>query len=298
MRCPSTFCYIFVVYHENVVCIRKNVDNVSERTKFDSPYENTYDPPYIMSIVPNMNSLLRVDNLYARVEGKDILSGVSLAIPAGEIHFLVGPNGSGKTTLANTLMGSPQITVTAGAVSFDGEEITALPPEERAKKGLHLWFQHPAEIAGVGYMPFLRSVAASRGDTLPPEKEFRDAVAARAEELEMPVALLERNLNEGFSGGEKKRSELLQLAVFAPRFAILDECDSGLDVDGIRAAAKALQAFRDGRRSLLVITHHGALREYLHPDAVHVMARGRIVASGGEELAIAIERDGFGQFGA
>lgn len=245
-----------------------------------------------------MDSLLRIDDVYARVEGKEILAGVSLAVPAGEIHFLMGPNGSGKTTLANALMGNPLVTVTAGTVSFDGEEITALPPEERAKKGLHLWFQYPAEVAGVGFMPFLRSVSAARGEVLPSEKEFRARIDTRAAELEMPAALLERNLNEGFSGGEKKRSELLQLAIFAPRLAILDECDSGLDVDGIRAAAKALQAFRGEGRSLLVITHHGAMREYLRPDAVHVMVRGRIVSSGDEELITAIERDGFGPFGA
>lgn len=245
-----------------------------------------------------MDSLLHVDNVHARVEGKEILLGVSLVVPAGEIHFLMGPNGSGKTTLASALMGNPRVSVTQGAIRFGGKDITALPPEERAKKGLHLWFQHPAEVAGVGFMPFLRSVSAARGQALPPEKEFRARIDARAAELEMPASLLERNLNEGFSGGEKKRSELLQLAVFAPRFAILDECDSGLDVDGIRAAAKALQAFRSERRSLLVITHHGVMREYLRPDAVHVMVRGRIVSSGGEELVTAIERDGFGPFGA
>lgn len=270
------------------------------RPVFDSACESTYDPPYAKRIFPgtHMDPLLYIENLHARVEGKEILSGVSLAVPAGEIHFLMGPNGAGKTTLAGALMGSPQISVTQGAIRFGGEEITALAPEERAKKGLHLWFQHPAEIAGVGFMPFLRSVSAARGEALPPEKEFRARMDARAAELEMPVSLLERNLNEGFSGGEKKRSELFQLAVFAPCFAILDECDSGLDVDGIRTAAKALQTFRTGGRSLLVITHHGALREHLRPDGVHVMARGRIIASGGGELASAIERDGFGRFGA
>lgn len=243
-----------------------------------------------------LTSLLHINHLRAEVEGKEILSGVSLAMGLGEVHFLMGPNGSGKTTLANAVMGNPRVAVTAGAIAFDGGDIAVLPPEARATAGLYLWFQHPAEVAGVGFTAFLRSVIAARGDALIPEEKFRGELTALAEKLRMPASLLERNLNEGFSGGEKKRSELLQFCILKPRLAILDECDSGLDVDGLRAAASALDAFRMGGGTLLVITHQGRMREYLRPDAVHIMVKGKIVRSGGEELAAAVERDGFVQF--
>ena len=240
--------------------------------------------------------LLVIDNLYTEIEGKKILSGVSLAIGQGEAHFLMGPNGSGKTTLASALMGSPRVNVTAGSILFDGEEISAWLPEARAHKGMYLWFQHPAEVAGVGLMDFLRSAVAARGGAPQPQEKFRGELVALAEKLRMPTALLDRNLNEGFSGGEKKRSELLQFSVLKPRLAILDECDSGLDVDGLHAAAAALDEFRQGGGTLLVITHYGTMREYLHPDAVHIMMQGKIAHSGGEELISAVERDGFAQF--
>ncbi len=242
--------------------------------------------------------LLAVDNLYAEVEGKRILSSVSLAVGQGEAHFLMGPNGSGKTTLASALMGSPRVKVTGGKIVLDGEDITMFSPEGRAQKGMYLWFQHPAEVAGVGMTDFLRSaVAASRRVGTPqPEAVFRGELLARAEKLHMPAALLDRNLNEGFSGGEKKRSELLQFCVLKPRLAILDECDSGLDVDGLRAAAAALNEFRRGGGTLIVITHYGALREYLRPDRAHIMIKGKIAHSGGEELVTAVEKNGFAQF--
>lgn len=243
-------------------------------------------------------SLLAVDNLHVQIGGKEIISGVSLAIGEGETHFLMGPNGSGKTTLAHTLMGSPHANVTAGSMLFGGEEMAVQPPEIRAKRGLYLWFQHPVEVAGVGFVDFLRStVAASRRVGTPPRAEqFRGEILALAEKLRMPTGLIDRNLNEGFSGGEKKRSELLQLCLLKPRLAILDECDSGLDVDGLRIAGRELDAFVRGGGSLLVITHHGVLREYLHPDRVHIMISGRIVSSGGEDLAVAAEKNGFSQF--
>jgi len=242
--------------------------------------------------------LLAITNLYARIEGKAILAGVSLAVGQGETHFLMGPNGSGKTTLASVLMGSPRVKVTGGKIMFDGEEITAFPPEARARRGMHLWFQHPAEIAGVGLTDFLRAVRAAsrRVGTPPPEAVFRGELLALAEKLRMPTALLDRNLNEGFSGGEKKRSELLQLFVLKPRLAILDECDSGLDIDGLRVAADALGEFRRSGGTLLVITHYGKMAEYLRPDAVHIMMTGSIAQSGDEELITAIERGGFAQF--
>ena len=242
--------------------------------------------------------LLAINNLYAQIEGKEILSGVSLVLGQGDVHFLMGPNGSGKTTLASALMGSPRAKVTAGDILFDGENIVAFPPEARAKIGFYLWFQHPAEVAGVGFMDFLRSAVAARGGVVPAQEKFREEISLLAEKLRMPIALLDRNLNEGFSGGEKKRSELLQFCVLKPRLAILDECDSGLDVDGLRAAAVALDEFRRGGGSLLVITHYGALREYVRPERVHIMMRGAIARSGGEELIAAVEKNGFAQFEA
>ncbi len=240
--------------------------------------------------------LLAITHLYAQIEGKAILAGVSLSVGKGEVHFLMGPNGSGKTTLAYALMGSPAVTVTNGSIIFDNEEISASSPEARAHKGMYLWFQHPVEVAGVGMVDFLRNAAASAGGVLPPQEKFRGELVSLAEKLNMPAALLDRNLNEGFSGGEKKRSELLQFAVLKPRLAILDECDSGLDVDGLRAAAAALNEFRRNGGALLVITHYGAMAEYLRPDAVHIMIGGKIARSGGAELVAAVEKEGFAQF--
>lgn len=245
-----------------------------------------------MVIIP----LLQIDNMHVEVEGRKILSGVSLAMNPGEVHFLMGPNGSGKTTLANAVMGNPRVKMTGGTMVFDGEDLAPLPPETRAKKGIYLWFQHPAEVPGVGLTIFLRSVTAARGETPLPEERFRGELVSLAEKLRMPAALLERNLNEGFSGGEKKRSELLQFCILRPRLAILDECDSGLDVDGLRIAAATLDEFRRGGGTLLVITHYGAMREYLRPDAVHIMVKGKIAQSGREALIAAVEKDGFTQF--
>ncbi len=241
-------------------------------------------------------ALFSVDHLRAEVEGKEILSGVSLAMEQGEVHFLMGPNGSGKTTLASALMGSPRVKITGGAIAFGGEEITASPPEARARNGMYLWFQYPVEVAGVGLATFLRSAIAARGRQLAPEEKFRAELLALAGTLQVPAALLERNVNEGFSGGEKKRSELLQLCVLRPQLAILDECDSGLDVDGLRAAAAALGEFRRNGGTLLVITHYGTMAGYLRPDAVHIMMQGKICRSGGEALIGVVEKEGFAQF--
>jgi len=242
--------------------------------------------------------LLTTENLYARIDGRQILEGISFVIEPGETHFLMGPNGSGKTTFAAALMGDPRVAVTDGAIFFDGRDITRLPPEDRARAGLYLWFQHPAEVHGLRMEDFLRSVSAARGTAVATGSAFRRELEDTAEKLHMPRALLDRNLNEGFSGGEKKRSELLQFSVLHPRLAILDECDSGLDVDGLRAAASALTAFvRDGG-ALLVITHHGAMRGYLRPERVHIMMRGALVRSGGEELVVSVEKEGFAQFGS
>lgn len=243
-----------------------------------------------------MTTLLSVENLRVSTGDKEILRGVDVRIGAGEIHFLMGPNGSGKTTFANALMGSPAIRVTGGKIEFGGEDVSLLPPEARAKMGMYLGFQYPVEIPGVGFVLFLRNTLAARGAALSSDGDFRAALAAHGERLRLPAGLLERNLNEGFSGGEKKRSELLQLSVLQPRLAILDEIDSGLDVDGLRAAAAALREFLTKDRSLFLITHYGQMAEYLKPDAVHIMSGGRIVRSGGQELIASVEANGFEQF--
>lgn len=240
-----------------------------------------------------MRYLLEVKNLSLRIGDRELLSGVSIAIAPGEIHFLMGPNGSGKTTLAAALIGNPAVVRTGGTIVFGEEDITAFFPEERAKKGMYLGFQYPVEVPGVGMTAFLRSALAARGVALPSEADFLAELTGLGRGLGLPAALLDRNLNEGFSGGEKKRSELLQLGVLKPRLAILDEFDSGLDVDGLRAAALALKAFVTKDTALLLITHYGRMAEYLCPDRVHIMHGGKIVQSGGKELVDRVEREGF-----
>lgn len=240
-----------------------------------------------------MSALLAVQNFSAGIGEKKILNGVSLTVAPGEIHFLMGPNGSGKTTFAQALMGAPAITVMGGRIVFCGKDITALPPEDRAKNGMYLGFQYPVEVPGVGFAAFLRATLAARGTALPSETDFRTGLVALGGGLGVSAALLERNLNEGFSGGEKKRSELLQLTVLKPRLAILDEFDSGLDMDGLRVGAAALKHFVTRDTALLLITHYGRMAEYLRPDRVHIMRGGRIVKSGGRELVETVEREGF-----
>lgn len=247
-------------------------------------------PPYNSR---TMTALLEVKNFSAGIAEKNILHGVSLAVASGEVHFLMGPNGSGKTTLGRALMGDPAVSVIGGAVVYAGQDITALSPEARARMGIYLGFQYPVEVPGVGFTAFLRAARAARGDALPPEADFCREMQALGASLGVSAALLDRNLNEGFSGGEKKRSELLQLAVVKPRLAILDEFDSGLDVDGLRVAAAALKKFVAEDAALFLITHYGRMAEYLPPDRVHVMRGGTIVRNGGRELVDAVERDGF-----
>jgi len=198
-----------------------------------------------------MMPLLEVKNLRAQAGGKEILKGVDLVVHSGEIHFIMGPNGSGKTTLAHALMGHPGVTVSEGVMQLDGEDLRALPPEARAKKGLYLAFQYPAEIPGVGMVTYLRTVLASRGDVVPRGEEFRASLSPFASRVRMNQELLDRNLNEGFSGGEKKRSEILQMHVLKPRLAVLDEFDSGLDVDGVRAVAESLNAWMTPEQALV-----------------------------------------------
>jgi Fe-S cluster assembly ATP-binding protein len=243
--------------------------------------------------------LLEIDDLHVAVEGNEILRGVSLAVPAGEVHALMGPNGSGKSTLAATLLGNPAYDVTAGRILFEGEDVTGLSTDQRAARGLFLGFQHPEEIPGVSVLNFLRqAMSARKGIEDFSVLEVRMAVIDWAKRLGMDARFIERYLNEGFSGGEKKRNEILQMALMEPDFAVLDETDSGLDIDALGAVARGIEEVRSARPELgiLLITHYRRILEHLTPDAVHILLGGRIVASGGRELADRLERDGFDAF--
>ena len=237
-----------------------------------------------------------LDNLTASIDGKTVLDGFNLEIGAGEVHVLMGPNGAGKSTLSNVLTGRDGYTLD-GSITFDGDDLLAMEPEERANAGLFLAFQHPTEIPGVGNMYFLRTaVNARRTAQGLPEiaatdflKKAKDAMAL----LDMDPAFLSRSVNAGFSGGEKKRNEVLQLSLLEPRLAVLDEIDSGLDVDALRVVATAVEALRSPDRSMIIITHHRRLLEMVTPDRVHVLTGGKIVRSGGPELATEIEAEGY-----
>ena len=243
---------------------------------------------------------LRISGLRAAVEGKEILKGIDLQLEPGSIHALMGPNGSGKSTLAFSLTGHPSYEVTAGSATLDGLDILGLAPDKRAKAGLFLSFQYPAAIPGVSVANFVRAARqAVRPDDLPPAK-FRQLIYSQLDALDMDHAFLPRYLNDGFSGGEKKRLEMLQLAMLQPKYAILDETDSGLDVDALRAVGSSVNAQRataqDDAAGFLIITHYPRILQYVRPDAVHIMIDGRIVQSGGPELADVIERDGYDAF--
>ncbi len=246
------------------------------------------------------SSNLQIDNLQVSTrEGKAILHGVSLTVNQGERHVIMGPNGGGKSTLAQILMGHPAYTVTAGTISLDSQDITKLPPDERAKLGLFLGFQYPMEVAGVNFAHFLRMAVNENKSA--DEKQvspiaFRNQLEPLAKTLGFSKELAKRSLNHGFSGGEKKKAEILQLAMLRPRFAILDEPDSGLDVDGLRYIAKSIQAL-DYPLGLLLITHYQRILNYIKPDFVHVMVGGRIVKSGTASLAHEIEKTGYERLG-
>ncbi len=244
-------------------------------------------------------ALLEIDDLHVSVEGTEILKGVSLAIPPGEVHALMGPNGSGKSTLASTLLGNPAYTVTKGRILVHGEDVTALSTPERAGRGLFLGFQHPEEIPGVSVLNFLRqAMAARKGIEDLSVLEVRMELIEWTKRLGMDDRFTERYLNEGFSGGEKKRNEILQMALMEPDIAVLDETDSGLDIDALRIVAHGIEEVRKDRPELgiLLITHYRRILEHLTPDAVHILLGGRIVASGGVELAERLEREGFDAF--
>jgi Fe-S cluster assembly ATP-binding protein len=241
--------------------------------------------------------MLSIKNLHVSIGETEILKGLSLDVPAGEVHAVMGPNGAGKSTLSYTLAGRPGYEVTNGTATLDGEDLVALAPDARAAKGVFLSFQYPLEIPGVPAITFLRTaVNAQRKERGEPEMgapEFLKTVRAKAAELKMDFDMLRRGLNVGFSGGEKKRMEILQMAMLAPRLLILDETDSGLDIDALRIVAEGVNAMRSPNRSMLVITHYQRLLDYITPDRVHVLAGGRIVASGDADLARQLEREGY-----
>ncbi|HUO13155.1 MAG TPA: Fe-S cluster assembly ATPase SufC [Caulobacteraceae bacterium] len=244
--------------------------------------------------------MLSIKNLSAAVDGKPILNGLSLELPAGETHAIMGPNGAGKSTLSYVLTGRQGYEVTGGEVTLDGMDLLALDPSERAARGVFLSFQYPIEIPGVPALTFLRTALnaqrKARGEGEVAAPEFLKLIRAKAGELKIDFEMLRRALNVGFSGGEKKRMEILQMAVLAPRLAILDETDSGLDIDALRIVAEGVNAMRAPDRSMLVITHYQRLLDHIRPDRVHVLSGGRIVASGGPELAHQLEREGYDKY--
>jgi len=241
--------------------------------------------------------MLKIDNLHASVAGKEILKGLSLQVKAGEVHAIMGPNGAGKSTLANILSGREGYEVTAGTVEFEGAGLLQLEPEQRAAAGIFLAFQYPVEIPGVNNTYFLRAALnaqrKARGEAELDSMQFLKLVREKLAVLHLKDELLHRGVNEGFSGGEKKRNEIFQLAVLEPKLAILDETDSGLDIDALKAVADGVNALCSSGRSFLVITHYQRLLDYIKPDLVHVLADGRIVQSGGPELALELEAHGY-----
>ena len=241
--------------------------------------------------------MLDIRDLHATVGEKEILRGISLSVGAGEIHAIMGPNGSGKSTLAQVLAGHPAYEVTGGSVTYDGEDLLAMDPEERAQKGLFLAFQYPVEIPGVSNAYFLRAaynaIRKSKGLGEIDPLEFLDYVEERLQLVDMDPDMLSRAVNTGFSGGEKKRNEILQMAVLEPRLAVLDETDSGLDIDALRVVSDGVNKLRRPDNATIVVTHYQRLLNYIVPDFVHVLVNGRIVQSGGKELALELEAHGY-----
>ena len=242
-------------------------------------------------------ALLEIDNLHVTVDGKEILKGITLSVPAGEVHAVMGPNGSGKSTLSYTLAGREGYDITGGRIFYQGEDLTRLLPEERAAKGMFLALQYPVEIPGVVTLTFLKTALnaqrRARGESELDAMRVLRLVREKAAALKIPEDMLKRPLNAGFSGGEKKRMEILQMALFEPRLAILDETDSGLDIDALKLVAEGVNALRDPSRAMLVITHYQRLLSYIVPDRVHVLAGGRVVKSGGADLALELETSGY-----
>jgi len=237
--------------------------------------------------------MLRIENLHVEIDGNEIVKGVDLEVGKGEIHALMGPNGSGKSTLANVLMGHPRYEVTDGSVTFEGEDVLALEPDERAKMGMFLAFQYPSEVPGVSVANFLRTAVNSvREEELSPMEMYR-LLQEKMAVMQMDPKFAERYLNEGFSGGEKKRNEILQMLMLEPRLAIMDETDSGLDIDALQVVARGVNELRGPEFSAVIITHYQRILRYIQPDRVHVMLDGRLVTSGGRELAEQLEDKGY-----
>ncbi|HEX7965149.1 MAG TPA: Fe-S cluster assembly ATPase SufC [Gammaproteobacteria bacterium] len=241
--------------------------------------------------------MLEIKNLHARVDGKDILKGLSLEVKAGEVCAIMGPNGSGKSTLAHILAGREGYEVTSGSVSFEGKDLLALAPEERAREGVFLAFQYPVEVPGVNNVYLLKAafnaIRKQRGEEELDAMDFLALVKAKMQFMEMDPAFLNRAVNEGFSGGEKKRNEILQMLVLEPKLALLDETDSGLDIDALKVVAKGVNKLRDPKRAIVMVTHYQRLLDHVVPDKVHVLASGRVVKSGGKELALELEKRGY-----
>jgi Fe-S cluster assembly ATP-binding protein len=244
--------------------------------------------------------MLKIDNLHATVGDNEIIRGLSLEVPAGEVHAIMGPNGAGKSTLSYVLTGRDGYEVTAGSATLNGVDLLSLAPEERAAKGVFLSFQYPLEIPGVPALTFIRTALnaqrKARGEAEITAPEFLKLAREKAASLKIDFDMMKRALNVGFSGGEKKRMEILQMAMLSPKFLILDETDSGLDIDALRIVSEGVNALRAPDRGMLVITHYQRLLDYIKPDRVHVLAAGRIVASGGPELALELEREGYDKY--
>jgi Fe-S cluster assembly ATP-binding protein len=244
--------------------------------------------------------MLEIKNLHAEVDGKQILKGVNLTVPKGEVHAIMGPNGSGKSTLSYVMAGKPGYEVTEGEILLDGENILEMEPDERAAKGLFLAFQYPLEIPGVATMTFLRTAVnaqrKARGEGELSTPEFMKLVRDTAGKLEINPDMLRRAVNVGFSGGEKKRNEILQMALLSPRLCVLDETDSGLDIDALKIVSDGVNRLRSPERAMIVITHYQRLLDHIVPDVVHVLSKGRIVKTGGKDLARDLEAQGYAQF--
>jgi Fe-S cluster assembly ATP-binding protein len=242
--------------------------------------------------------MLDIKNLQVNVEGKPILKGINLHVNAGEVHAIMGPNGSGKSTLARALSGHPEYEVTGGQVTYEGKDLLDMDPDERAREGVFMAFQYPVEIAGVNNAYFLKAaVNAKRKHQGQPEldaMEFMQLIKEKSKLLEIDQSMLSRAVNEGFSGGEKKRNEIFQMSLLEPKLAILDETDSGLDIDALKLVASGVNAMRMPERAIIVVTHYQRLLDYIIPDYVHVLSAGRIVKSGGKELALELEKKGYG----
>ncbi len=244
--------------------------------------------------------MLKIENLHVEVEGKPILRGLDLELPSGQVHAIMGPNGSGKSTLAHVIAGKPGYTATKGSISFDGRDLLALEPEARAGEGVFLAFQYPLEIPGVNNVYMLKAalngIRKYRGQPEMDAVQFLSLVKGKAKIVGLKESLLNRPVNQGFSGGEKKRNEVFQMCVLEPRLAVLDETDSGLDIDALRIVAEGVNQLRDPSRSFLVVTHYQRLLDYIVPDVVHVLSRGRVMRTGGKELALELEAQGYARY--